>query len=82
MLTQGTSQASDTYLHPDAATTATPHHVTATAAIKQLFSAEDPAGLFRQLDEDFIKPKLLLDGGAGGRGSSHNGGGGNGPGAV
>ena len=32
---------------------------TATAAIRQLFNTEDHAALFRQLDEDFIKPKLL-----------------------
>lgn len=36
--------------------------ITATGAIRQLWSADDPAGLFRQLDEDFIKPKLLLQG--------------------
>jgi sodium/hydrogen exchanger-like protein 6/7 len=30
--------------------------MTATGAFRQLWSAEDPAGLFRQLDEDFIKP--------------------------
>lgn len=44
--------------------------ITATGAIRQLWSAEDPAGLFRQLDEDFIKPKLLLhgDGSKGGNG--------------
>lgn len=39
-----------------------PAPMTATGAIRQLWSAEDPAGLFRQLDEDFIKPKLLLQG--------------------
>lgn len=45
-------------------------HLTASAAIRQLFSTEDPSALFRQLDEDYIKPKLLLDGGPGGsRGS-------------
>jgi len=56
--------------------------VTATAAIRQLFSTEDPAGLFRQLDEDFIKPTLLLDGGGGGRanGGGNGGNGGNGSG--
>ncbi|OIW33528.1 sodium/hydrogen exchanger [Coniochaeta ligniaria NRRL 30616] len=43
-------------------------HLTASAAIRQLFSTEDPSALFRQLDEDYIKPKLLLDGGPGGRG--------------
>ncbi|KAM7222381.1 Endosomal/prevacuolar sodium/hydrogen exchanger [Rhypophila decipiens] len=37
--------------------------LTATAAIRQLFRTEDPSALFRQLDEDFIKPTLLLDGG-------------------
>ncbi|KAL7910098.1 Sodium/hydrogen exchanger family domain-containing protein [Trichoderma velutinum] len=35
---------------------------TATGAIRQLFSAEDPASLFKQLDDDFIKPHLLLHG--------------------
>jgi len=43
--------------------------LTATAAIRQLFSAEDPSAVFRQLDEDFIKPHLLLDGGGRGNGS-------------
>jgi sodium/hydrogen exchanger-like protein 6/7 len=42
--------------------------LTATAAIRQLLRAEDPSALLRQLDEDFIKPHLLLDGGNG-RGS-------------
>ncbi|KAI9884512.1 MAG: hypothetical protein M1823_003695 [Watsoniomyces obsoletus] len=55
-----------------------PHHhqhhheggMTARHAISQLFSgtSEDQAALFRQLDEDFIKPKLLLDQGRGGGG--------------
>jgi sodium/hydrogen exchanger-like protein 6/7 len=54
-------------------TTAVP--MTATGAIRQLWSAEDPAGLLRQLDEDFIKPHLLLQG-DGGRPGSGNGGGG------
>ncbi|KAB5558537.1 Sodium/hydrogen exchanger family-domain-containing protein [Coniochaeta sp. 2T2.1] len=45
-------------------------HLTASAAIRQLFSTEDPSALFRQLDEDYIKPKLLLDGGPGGRGGN------------
>lgn len=39
--------------------------LTATAAIRQLFRTEDPTALLRQLDEDFIKPHLLLDGAAG-----------------
>ncbi|KAL7972628.1 sodium/hydrogen exchanger [Trichoderma sp. SZMC 28014] len=49
--------------------------ITASGAFRQLLSTEDPASLFRQLDEDFIKPHLLLHG-DGGRG------GGNGSGAV
>lgn len=39
--------------------------MTASAAFRQLFSTEDPTALLRQLDEDYIKPKLLLDGGNG-----------------
>jgi sodium/hydrogen exchanger-like protein 6/7 len=39
---------------------------TATSAIRQLLTAEDPSVLFRQFDEDFIKPTLLLDSGSGG----------------
>jgi sodium/hydrogen exchanger-like protein 6/7 len=46
---------------------------TATGAIRQLWQAEDPAGLFRQLDEDYIKPKLLLHGDGTGRGGNGNG---------
>lgn len=53
--------------------------VSARAAIKQLLTAQDPQALFRQLDEDYIKPKLLLDGGNGGSGSGRgNGEGGSG----
>ncbi|RSM17957.1 Endosomal/prevacuolar sodium/hydrogen exchanger [Fusarium ambrosium] len=53
---------------PDSAfatpTTETPgsQPITATGAIRQLWAAEDPASVFHQLDEDFIKPKLLLQG--------------------
>lgn len=42
----------------------------AAGALKQLLTAEDPSALFRQLDEDFIKPTLLLDDGRG-RGNGH-----------
>lgn len=47
-------------------------HITASGAISQLLhgTAEDHAAWFRQLDEGFIKPKLLLDGGKGGHGGS------------
>ncbi|KAK3322180.1 Sodium/hydrogen exchanger family-domain-containing protein [Apodospora peruviana] len=50
-----------------------PQHppLTASAAIRQLFSTEDPSALFRQFDEDYIKPTLLLDGGT--RGNQGNG---------
>ncbi|KAK0630677.1 putative sodium/hydrogen exchanger protein [Bombardia bombarda] len=54
----------------------TSHPLTAGAAFRQLFSSEDPSALFRQLDEDYIKPTLLLDGGGGGRSSGHGGSGG------
>lgn len=50
--------------------------VGARRAIRQLLHVEDPAVLFRQLDEDFIKPTLLVDGGRNGHGSSGGGGGG------
>ncbi|KAI1854612.1 hypothetical protein JX265_007519 [Neoarthrinium moseri] len=47
--------------------------VSASTAIRQLFTAQDPQALFRQLDEDFIKPKLLLDGSGGPRGNGEGG---------
>lgn len=85
MVTPGASQATGSsaggllaQTEPAAGTSVAPHHVSATTAIRQLFShgAEDAAGLFRQLDEDYIKPTLLLDGNTRGNGS------GSGPGAV
>ncbi|CZS93898.1 probable sodium/hydrogen exchanger 4 /H(+) exchanger 4) [Rhynchosporium graminicola] len=50
--------------------------ITASGAINSLFhgTAEDQAAWFKQLDEGFIKPKLLLDSG------KHNGGGSSGSG--
>jgi sodium/hydrogen exchanger-like protein 6/7 len=44
-----------------------PPHMTASGALNSLINgtAEDHAAWFRQLDEGFIKPKLLLDGGKG-----------------
>ncbi|KAG6051437.1 hypothetical protein E4U17_006178 [Claviceps sp. LM77 group G4] len=63
--------AADSYSPPDGSLLSPPGEpstntpiTSATGAIRQLWSAEDPAGLFRQLDEDFIKPKLLLHGDA------------------
>lgn len=44
-------------------------HSTA-GAIKTFFQTDDTAALFRQLDEDYIKPHLLLDDGRG-RGNGH-----------
>lgn len=48
--------------------------VSARAAFKQLLTSHDPQALFRQFDEDYIKPKLLLDGGHS-SGSGHGRGG-------
>ncbi|ESZ95950.1 hypothetical protein SBOR_3642 [Sclerotinia borealis F-4128] len=47
-------------------------HITASGAISQLLhgTAEDHAAWFKQLDEGFIKPKLLLDVGKGPHGGS------------
>ncbi len=39
--------------------------ITASSAFRQLFTTEDHSALFKQLDEDYIKPHLLLDGGHG-----------------
>jgi solute carrier family 9 (sodium/hydrogen exchanger), member 6/7 len=60
-----------TYVPPDASSTAeaTDHaHPLAHGSIRDLFSrsAGDHAAWFRQLDEDFIKPTLLLDQSKGG----------------
>ncbi|KAI9676302.1 MAG: monovalent cation:H+ antiporter, CPA1 (nhx1) [Bathelium mastoideum] len=46
------------------------HNLTASGAISQLFSgtSEDAANWFSQIDEGFIKPKLLLDPKGGGHG--------------
>jgi solute carrier family 9 (sodium/hydrogen exchanger), member 6/7 len=60
---------------PDAPRAASDHNLTASGAISQLFSgtSEDAANWFSQIDEGFIKPKLLLDpkSGGGGGGGSH-----------
>lgn len=39
-----------------------PAPVSARAAFKQLLTTQDPQALLRQFDEDYIKPRLLLDG--------------------
>ena len=59
-------------------TAASETHLTTTGAIREFFSStsEDHAAWFKQLDEGFIKPKLLLDqGNKGGGGPSGHGGG-------
>ncbi|CAI4219395.1 unnamed protein product [Parascedosporium putredinis] len=53
----------------------------ARKAFRQLLSADDPSVFFRQLDEDFIKPTLLLDGAGGRGGNGHGSSGGDGHGA-
>ncbi len=49
-----------------------PVPVSARAAFKRLLTSRDPQAFFKQFDEDYIKPTLLLDGGhpgpSGGRG--------------
>ncbi|ROW14922.1 hypothetical protein VPNG_03323 [Cytospora leucostoma] len=44
--------------------------MSAAGAIRQLLTAGDPSAAFRELDESFIKPHLLLDDGRGRHGSS------------
>ena len=68
-------QSSSAFMSPAGESAASTFTATASGAIRQLWQAEDPAGLFRQLDEDYIKPTLLLHGD--GRGT-HGGGNGNG----
>ncbi|KAI0481166.1 Sodium/hydrogen exchanger family-domain-containing protein [Xylariaceae sp. FL0804] len=36
--------------------------ISARSAIRQILTSHDPQALFRQLDEEYIKPTLLLDG--------------------
>lgn len=67
------TQSESAFMTPHAETPPTTTPFTATGAIRQLWQAEDPAGLFRQLDEDFIKPKLLLHGDSS-RGGGNGGG--------
>ena len=63
-------QAGSAFMSPSSEQQTSTPIMTATGAIRQLLSAEDPAGLFRQLDEDFIKPHLLLHGDSRGHGDS------------
>ena len=57
---------------PEAHRSTGEHNLTASGAISQLLSgtSEDAANWFSQIDEGFIKPKLLLDP----KGGGHNGG--------
>lgn len=65
-----------TYLHSESgrATPANEPHLSASDAISQLFTgtSEEHAAWFTQLDEGFIKPKLLLDQNRKGGGSGSN----------
>ncbi|KAK6866158.1 Sodium/hydrogen exchanger [Apiospora arundinis] len=73
VLTPGaTSEEEDSVLRYPTSGQRNPAPVTASSAIRQLLSSHDPQALFRQLDEDFIKPTLLLDG-PGGPGGPGNG---------
>ncbi|KAK7952609.1 uncharacterized protein PG986_008337 [Apiospora aurea] len=70
----GTSEEEDAVFSYPTSGARNPAPVTASSAIRQLLTSHDPQALFRQLDEDFIKPTLLLDGPSG-----PGPGGGNGP---
>ncbi|KAK7949708.1 hypothetical protein PG996_000294 [Apiospora saccharicola] len=71
MLTPGgTSEEEDSVFSYPTSGARNPAPVTASSAIRQLLTTHDPQALFRQLDEDFIKPTLLLDG-PGGPGGGH-----------
>ena len=77
--TGGSTSPAESVQYPTSGTTnPTEHdgHMTARGAITQLFSgtSDDQAAWFRQLDEDFIKPTLLLDQNPGGGHGRGNGG--------
>lgn len=77
--TSSDSDVSDPY--PTSGTQDPGHHalpqITASGALNAIMNstAAESAAWFKRVDEDFIKPKLLLDGGSGGRGPSGGGGG-------
>jgi sodium/hydrogen exchanger-like protein 6/7 len=56
----------------DRSATLTEGAKSAASTLKQLLTSEDPSALFRQLDEDYIKPHLLLEDN---RGRGHGNGG-------
>ncbi|KHJ30447.1 putative sodium hydrogen exchanger [Erysiphe necator] len=68
----GAEQALKSYPTSGRITKESGSHITATGAISQLLhcTAEERTEWFRQIDEGFIKPKLLLDGGKGNSSSS------------
>ncbi|KAH8158802.1 hypothetical protein CIB48_g9452 [Xylaria polymorpha] len=76
----GTSEEEGVFSYPTSGQRP-PAPLSTRSAIKQLFTTQDPQALFRQLDEDYIKPTLLLDGtnsgggpsGGSGRGHSEGG---------
>ena len=72
LLTPGTLEEEGVFNYPTSGQREAPP-VSASAAIRQLFTANDPQALFKQLDEEYIKPHLLLDSGNGSGGSSSRG---------
>lgn len=75
--TPPTSDPDRTNTYPTSGTQDPGHHLpqfTASGALNAIMNstADESAAWFKRVDEDFIKPKLLLDGG---RGPPHGGGG-------
>jgi sodium/hydrogen exchanger-like protein 6/7 len=64
---EGDTSGHNSYPTSGTATNYETRHITASSAINSLLhgTSDDHAAWFRQLDEGFIKPKLLLDGGRG-----------------
>ncbi|RKF62238.1 Endosomal/prevacuolar sodium/hydrogen exchanger [Erysiphe neolycopersici] len=67
IISNGADQGTTAYPTSGRTTKESGPHITATGAISQLLhcTAEERTEWFRQIDEGFIKPKLLLDGGKG-----------------
>ncbi|POS84914.1 sodium/hydrogen exchanger, partial [Erysiphe pulchra] len=64
VMSNGADQGTTSYPTSGRTTKESGSHITATGAISQLLNctAEERTEWFRQIDEGFIKPKLLLDG--------------------
>ncbi|KAI1335151.1 Sodium/hydrogen exchanger family-domain-containing protein [Xylariaceae sp. FL0016] len=69
----GTSEEEGVFSYPTSGHRTAPP-ISARSAFRQILTSHDPQALFRQLDEEYIKPKLLLDGdNPGPRGGRGNG---------